>query len=33
MAAAAVGAVIVLKMISANRKHKKWERQRAKRSW
>ena len=33
MAAAAVGAIIVLKMISASRKQKKWERQRAKRSW
>ena len=33
MAAAAVGAVIVLKMVSTSRKHKKWERQRAKRSW
>ena len=33
MAAAAVGAVIVLKMISTSRKHKKWERQRVKRSW
>lgn len=32
MAAAAVGAVIVLKIVSSNRK-KKWERQRAKRSW
>ena len=33
IAAAAVGAIIVLKIISSNRKHKKWERQRAKRSW
>ena len=33
MAAAAVGAVVVLKVISSNRKQKKWERQRAKRSW
>ena len=33
IAAAAVVAIIVLKIISSNRKHKKWERQRAKRSW
>lgn len=33
MAAAAVGVVIVLKVISSNRKSKKWERQREKRSW
>ncbi|WP_338748194.1 DUF3618 domain-containing protein [Janibacter alittae] len=33
MAAAAVGAVVVLKIVSGNRKRKKWERQREKRSW
>lgn len=33
MAAAAVGGVVVLKIISSKRKQKKWERQRAKRSW
>ncbi len=33
IAAAAVGAVIVLKIVSSQRKQKKWERQRAKRSW
>lgn len=33
MAAAAVGVVIVLKVISSSRKSKKWERQREKRSW
>lgn len=33
MAAAAVGAVILLKIVSSNRQHKKWERQRANRSW
>lgn len=33
MAAAAVGAVVALKIVSAGRKRKKWERQRAKRSW
>lgn len=33
MAAAAVGAVIVLAIVSRQRKAKKWERQRAKRSW
>ena len=33
IAAAAVVGVVVLKIISSSRKHKKWERQRAKRSW
>lgn len=33
MAAAAVGAVVVLAIVSKRRKAKKWERQRAKRSW
>ncbi|NYF99206.1 DUF3618 domain-containing protein [Janibacter cremeus] len=33
MAAAAVGVVIVLKVVSSKRKSKKWERQREKRSW
>lgn len=33
IAAAAVVGLVVLKIVSANRKHKKWERQRAKRSW
>lgn len=33
IAAAAVGAVIVLKIVSSQRKKKKWERQRDKRSW
>ena len=33
LAAAAVGGVIVLSMIARRRKHKKWERHRAKRSW
>ncbi|KRE37775.1 hypothetical protein ASG73_09045 [Janibacter sp. Soil728] len=33
IAAAAVVGLVVLKIVSANRKQKKWERQRAKRSW
>lgn len=33
IAVAAVGAVIVLKVVASQRKQKKWERQRAKRSW
>ena len=33
IAAAAVVGIVVLKIISSSRKHKKWERQRAKRSW
>lgn len=33
IAAATVVGLIVLKVISSNRKHKKWERQRANRSW
>ncbi|QNF95868.1 DUF3618 domain-containing protein [Janibacter sp. YB324] len=33
IAAAAVVGLVVLKAISTSRKHKKWERQRAKRSW
>lgn len=33
IAAAAVGAVIVLKIVSSSRENKKWERQRDKRSW
>ena len=33
IAAAAVVGLVVLKVISSNRKAKKWERQRAKRSW
>ena len=32
IAAAAVAGIVVLKMIASSRKHKKWERQRAKRS-